>query len=459
MPIATTSPVTGEVIETFDELPAERLERCLELARVGAATMAATSPQQRAGWMSALATLLDAEADDLAATMTTEMGKPLAASRAEVAKCAAACRFYARHAAGFLAPEPVDAAAVGAAAAYTVYQPLGPVLAVMPWNFPLWQAARFAVPALMAGNVGLLKPASNVPRTALRLAELIGRAGFPAGAFQTLLIGADQVEAVLADRRVAAVTLTGSEAAGRAVAAAAGRYLKKAVLELGGSDPFIVMPSADVARAAAVAATARCQNNGQSCIAAKRFIVHTEVYPAFVRAFVDRMAALRVGDPMDPDTDVGPLATRQVRDDVAGQVADAVRHGASVLCGGTVPDRPGWWYPPTVLTGITPPMRIWSEEVFGPVAALYRVDSAAEAVALANGTAFGLGASVWSRDPEECHRFVTDLVAGMVFTNAMVASYPQLPFGGVKHSGFGRELSAHGLREFCNVKTVWTAPG
>ena len=459
MPIATTSPVTGEVIETFDELPAERLERCLELARVGAATMAATSPQQRAGWMSALATLLDAEADDLAATMTTEMGKPLAASRAEVAKCAAACRFYARHAAGFLAPEPVDAAAVGAAAAYTVYQPLGPVLAVMPWNFPLWQAARFAVPALMAGNVGLLKPASNVPRTALRLAELIGRAGFPAGAFQTLLIGADQVEAVLADRRVAAVTLTGSEAAGRAVAAAAGRYLKKAVLELGGSDPFIVMPSADVARAAAVAATARCQNNGQSCIAAKRFIVHTEVYPAFVRAFVDRMAALRVGDPMDPDTDVGPLATRQVRDDVAGQVADAVRHGASVLCGGTVPDRPGWWYPPTVLTGITPPMRIWSEEVFGPVAALYRVDSAAEAVALANGTAFGLGASVWSRDPEECHRFVTDLAAGMVFTNAMVASYPQLPFGGVKHSGFGRELSAHGLGEFCNVKTVWTAPG
>jgi succinate-semialdehyde dehydrogenase/glutarate-semialdehyde dehydrogenase len=325
----------------------------------------------------------------------------------------------------------------------------------MPWNFPLWQAMRFAAPALMAGNVGLLKHASNVPQTALFLQDLFVRAGFPAGSFQTLLIGSGQVEAVLTDPRVRAATLTGSEAAGRAVAETAGRVLKKTVLELGGSDPFVVMPSADVARAAAVATTARCQNNGQSCIAAKRFLVHADVYDQFAEAFVANMSALRVGDPMAEDTEVGPLATEQGREDVAGQVRDAVDRGATVRCGGRAPERPGWWYPPTVVADLTPQMRMWSEEVFGPVAGLYRVSSYDEAVEIANATDFGLGANAWTRDPEEQERFATDLDAGSVFLNGMVASHPALPFGGVKNSGYGRELSAHGIREFCNIKTVW----
>jgi succinate-semialdehyde dehydrogenase/glutarate-semialdehyde dehydrogenase len=335
------------------------------------------------------------------------------------------------------------------------WRPRRPVLAVMPWNFPLWQAMRFAAPALMAGNTGLLKHASNVPQTALYLGELFRRAGFPAGAFQTLLVGSDAVERILGDPRVRAATLTGSEAAGRSIAAIAGKHLKKTVLELGGSDPYIVMPSADVDRAAEVAATARCQNNGQSCIAAKRFIVHADVYDAFVDAFVARMAALAVGDPMDDATDVGPLATEQGRDDVAGQVDDATANGATVRCGGSAPDRAGWWYPPTVVTGITPQMRMYSEEVFGPVAGVYRVGSLDEAIDLANATTFGLGANAWTADPDERQRFVTDLEAGAVFVDGMVTSYPQLPFGGVKDSGYGRELSAAGIREFCNLKTVW----
>jgi succinate-semialdehyde dehydrogenase/glutarate-semialdehyde dehydrogenase len=387
------------------------------------------------------------------------MGKTLASAKAEVAKCANACRYYAERAEGYLADEPGDASAVKARRAYTTYQPIGPVLAVMPWNFPLWQAMRFAAPALMAGNTGLLKHASNVPQTALFMAELFERAGFPSGSFQTLLIGADKVERVLADRRVRAATLTGSEGAGRAVAAVAGRELKKMVLELGGSDPFVVMPSADVDRAAAVATTARCQNNGQSCIAAKRFIVHTDVYDAFAEAFVKHMAALTVGDPMDAGTDVGPLALRQGRDDVAEQVRDAVGHGATVLCGGEVPDRPGWWYPPTVVADLTPEMNMWADEVFGPVAGLYRVADYEQAVQLANSTDFGLGANAWTNDPEEQRRFTVDLDAGMVFVNGMVTSYPELPFGGVKNSGYGRELSGHGIREFCNIKTVWVGEG
>jgi succinate-semialdehyde dehydrogenase/glutarate-semialdehyde dehydrogenase len=307
----------------------------------------------------------------------------------------------------------------------------------------------------MAGNVGLLKHASNVPQTALYLEDLFRRAGFPGGSFQTLLIGSGQVERVLTDRRVRAATLTGSEAAGRAVAQIAGRELKKTVLELGGSDPFVVMPSADLDRAAQVAVTARCQNNGQSCIAAKRFLVHTDVYDGFAEAFVARMAALTVGDPAADGTDVGPLAIEQGRRDVAGQVRDAVERGARVLCGGQAPDRAGWWYPPTVVTDLTPQMRMWSEEVFGPVAGLYRVSSYQEAVELANGTDFGLGSNAWTTDPDEQERFATDLDAGSVFVNGMVTSYPELPFGGVKNSGYGRELSAHGMREFCNIKTVW----
>jgi succinate-semialdehyde dehydrogenase/glutarate-semialdehyde dehydrogenase len=326
---------------------------------------------------------------------------------------------------------------------------------VMPWNFPLWQAMRFAAPALMAGNVGLLKHASNVPQTALYLGDLFARAGFPDGAFQTLLIGSDQVERVLTDHRVRAATLTGSEEAGRAVAAIAGRELKKTVLELGGSDPFVVMPSADVERAAQVATTARCQNNGQSCIAAKRFIVHSDVYDAFAEAFVAAMSGLAVGDPMADGTAVGPLALEQGRDDIEGQVRDAVEHGATVLCGGTRLDGPGWFYPPTVVADITPKMRIFSEEVFGPVAGLYRVSSYEEAVDLANATSFGLGANAWTTDADEQQRFVADLDAGAVFVNGMVTSFPELPFGGVRNSGYGRELSAHGMREFCNLKTVW----
>jgi succinate-semialdehyde dehydrogenase/glutarate-semialdehyde dehydrogenase len=457
--IATTNPATGEVLKTFEPMSPEQVEERIGRAHAGFRKLRSTSFADRAGWLNAAADILDAEVDAVATMMTTEMGKTFASAKAEVTKCAKACRFYAQHAEGFLADEPADAKAVGAGRAYATYQPLGPVLAVMPWNFPLWQAMRFAAPALMAGNPGLLKHASNVPQTALFMEELFRRAGFPNGAFTTLLIGSDRVEAVLTDPRVRAATLTGSEAAGRAVAAIAGRELKKTVLELGGSDPFVVMPSADIDRAAAVATTARCQNNGQSCIAAKRFIVHADVYDAFAEAFVARMLALRMGDPMAGDTDVGPLALEQGRDDVDEQVRDAVAKGARVLCGGAPVDLPGWWYPPTVVTDLTTDMRMWSEEVFGPVAGLFRVGSYDEAVELANATAFGLGANAWTTDAGEQARFASDLDAGLVFINGMVTSYPELPFGGIKNSGYGRELSAHGIREFCNIKTVWVGAG
>jgi succinate-semialdehyde dehydrogenase/glutarate-semialdehyde dehydrogenase len=387
--------------------------------------------------------------------MTTEMGKTLKSARAEALKCAKACRFYAEHAEAFLADEPADPAAVGAKQAFSRYLPLGPVLAVMPWNFPLWQVMRFAAPALMAGNVGLLKHASNVPQTALFLEDLFSRAGFPDGAFQTLLIGSDLVERVLRDPRVMAATLTGSTPAGQSVASVAGHEIKKTVLELGGSDPFVVLPSADVDKAAEVGVVARCQNNGQSCIAAKRFIVHEAVADEFERRFVERMAALRLGDPMDDSTDLGPLATEQGRRDVEELMADAVDHGARVLVGGQRPDGPGWFYPATVVTGITPEMRMHSEEVFGPVAQLYRVADADEALEVANATGFGLGSNVWTNDPAEQERFIRDMVAGAVFVNGMTTSYPELPFGGVRISGYGRELSAHGIREFCNIKAIW----
>jgi succinate-semialdehyde dehydrogenase/glutarate-semialdehyde dehydrogenase len=455
MAIATVNPATGETLKVFDELSDEEVR-----SRIGRAvdtfwSYRTTTFAQRAERMRAAADLLDAEADGVARLMTTEMGKTLGAARAEATKCATAMRYYAEHAEAFLADEPADAPAVNASRAYARYQPLGVVLAVMPWNFPLWQVVRFAAPALMAGNVGLLKHASNVPQTALYLGELFTRAGFPAGCFQTLLISSRQVEAVLRDPRVAAATLTGSEPAGRSVAAIAGDEIKKTVLELGGSDAFVVMPSADLEKAAATAVTARVQNNGQSCIAAKRFIVHSAVYDEFTRLFVARMKALRVGDPADENTDVGPLATEQGRDDVEELVADAAGRGATVLCGGVSPDRPGWFYPPTVVTGITPEMKLYREEVFGPVASLYRVDSLDAALEVANATSFGLGANAWTTDPAEQQRLITELEAGAVFVNGMVTSFPQLPFGGIKRSGYGRELSAHGIREFCNVKTVW----
>jgi succinate-semialdehyde dehydrogenase / glutarate-semialdehyde dehydrogenase len=453
--IASVNPATGETMRTFDEMSEAAVEECLAAASAAHASYRQTGFGARAGWMRRAAGILDDEQDQVAAMMTTEMGKTLAAARQEVAKCAAACRYYADHAAQFLADEPADADAVGASRAYVSYQPLGPVLAVMPWNFPLWQVMRFAAPALMAGNVGLLKHASNVPQTALFLQELFARAGFPAGTFQTLLVGSSRIEAILNDDRVMATTLTGSEPAGRSVAAIAGRQIKKVVLELGGSDPFVVLPSADLAAAARVAAVARCLNNGQSCIAAKRFIVHDAVYDEFERLFVAEMSGKSVGDPMLDGTDVGPLASEQQRDDIEKLVTDAVANGAKALCGGAVPDRPGFYYPPTVLTGITPEMRVHSEEVFGPVATVYRVADTDAAIELANGTRFGLGASAWTNDQQETDRLIRDFAAGMVFLNGNVTSYPQLPFGGVKNSGHGRELSVQGIREFCNIKAVW----
>ncbi|GAA3929194.1 NADP-dependent succinic semialdehyde dehydrogenase [Actinoplanes auranticolor] len=459
MPIATTNPVTGELLKTFDAMAEDRIDQAIGRSVDGFRALRQTTFAQRAAWMRAAADLLDADSDDVAALMTLEMGKTLAAARAEVAKCATACRYYAEHAERFLADEPAEPSEVGAVRAYARYQPLGPVLAVMPWNFPLWQAMRFAAPALMAGNTGLLKHASNVPQTALYLGELFARAGFPAGAFQTLLVGSDAVERILTDPRVRAATLTGSEGAGRSIAAIAGRELKKTVLELGGSDPYVVLPTADLDRAAEVAATARCQNNGQSCIAAKRFIVHTDVYDQFVDAFVAHMSALTVGDPMMDTTDVGPLATEQGRRDAEEQVADAVGKGATVRCGGRAPEGAGWWYPPTVVTGITPDMRMYAEEVFAPVAGGYRAASLDEAIELANATSYGLGANAWTGDPDEQQRLVTELEAGAVFINGMVTSYPQLPFGGIKNSGYGRELSAAGIREFCNLKAVWVGDG
>ncbi|MEU9506192.1 NADP-dependent succinic semialdehyde dehydrogenase [Micromonospora sp. NPDC048170] len=459
MPIATINPATGQLLKSYDPMSAEQIDAAIERADLAYRQLRGTTIDQRGRWLNAAADLLEAERDETARLMTTEMGKTYTAAKAEVTKCASACRFYAAQAAGFLADEPADAGAVKATRAFVRYQPIGPVLAVMPWNFPLWQVLRFAAPALMAGNTGLLKHASNVPQTALLLEDLFRRAGFPEGAFTTLLVGSGEVDRVLSDPRVRAATLTGSEHAGRSIAQIAGRELKKTVLELGGSDPFVVMPSADLDRAAEVATTARCQNNGQSCIAAKRFIVHADVFDAFAERFATNMAALRVGDPMDPDTDVGPLASEGGRDEIHAQVRDAADQGATVLCGGEPPTGPGWFYPPTVVTDLRPEMRMWSEEVFGPVAGLYRVSSYDEAIEVANGTSFGLGSNAWTRDPQEQERFATDLDAGNVFVNGMTTSYPELPFGGVKNSGYGRELSALGMREFCNTKTVWVGEG
>jgi succinate-semialdehyde dehydrogenase/glutarate-semialdehyde dehydrogenase len=455
MAIATINPTTGETVSTFQPFGDEEIEDRIARAAGAFTSYRKTTFAQRAEWMNAAADILDAQAGDIAALMTLEMGKPRKQATAEVTKCAAGMRFYADNAERFLTDQAVDPEAVSASRAYVRWQPLGPVLAIMPWNFPLWQVIRFAAPALMAGNVGLLKHASNVPKTALRLQDVFLDAGFPPDAFQTLLIGSDAIEKVLTDPRVTAVTLTGSESAGRSVAGIAGREVKKSVLELGGSDPFVVMPSADLERAAEVATTARCQNNGQSCIAAKRFIVHADAIDEFQRLFVKNMSTLVVGDPMADSTDVGPLATEQGLRDVEEQVDDAVSHGAEILCGGHRLDRPGWFYPPTVVTGITSAMRMYREEVFGPVAQLYSVPDIDTAIALANDTDFGLGSNAWTTDPSEQDRFVDDLQAGLVFINGMTASYPALPFGGVRHSGYGRELSDLGIREFCNAKAVW----
>ncbi|MBL3664678.1 NADP-dependent succinic semialdehyde dehydrogenase [Streptomyces sp. M2CJ-2] len=458
MPIATVNPANGETLKTYQAMGEEEIERRLQLAEATFRTYRTTSFEERARLVHRAADLLDEDRQNIARVMTTEMGKPVKQARAEAAKCAKAMRWYADHAAELLADEEPDASDVkdsGASRVLVRYRPLGPVLAVMPWNFPLWQVVRFAAPTLMAGNVGLLKHASNVPQTALYLEDLFHRAGFTEGCFQTLLVGSAAVDEILRDERVKAATLTGSEPAGRAVASTAGEMVKKTVLELGGSDPFVVMPSADLDRAAEVAVTARVQNTGQSCIAAKRFIVHTDVYDAFAERFTAGMRALRTGDPMDEETDVGPLSSEQGRADLEELVDDAVRSGAGVLCGGERPDGPGWYYPPTVLTGITREMRVHREEAFGPVATLYRAADLDEAVLIANDSLFGLSSNVWTRDEAEVDRFVRDLEAGSVFVNGMTASHPAFPFGGVKRSGYGRELSGHGIREFCNITTVW----
>ena len=459
MPIATINPVTGETLETFDALTAAELDAKLQRAADAFERHRRTSLAERAEKMRRAGEILDAEKDRLARLMTTEMGKTLAAARAEAEKCAWVCRHYAEHAAGMLAPQAVDVG--GTARGEVHFLPLGAVLAVMPWNFPFWQVFRFAAPGLMAGNVGLLKHASNVPRCALAIEDVFRSAGFEEGVFQTLLVGSEAVAGMLDDERVAAATLTGSTPAGQSVAERAGRNLKKTVLELGGSDPFIVMPSADLDAAAKTAARARCINNGQSCIAAKRFIVHRDAADEFERRFVAAMEALRVGDPMADGTDVGPLATAAIRDEVDEQVRTSIAAGARVLTGGRRMDGPGFFYPPTILADIPEDAPAYREEVFGPVASLFRVAGIDEAIALANDSQFGLGSSVWTRDEAQRRRFVAEIEAGMTYVNAMVASDPRLPFGGVKHSGYGRELGVFGIHEFVNIKSVWieeTAP-
>jgi len=409
---------------------------------------------ERERWLERAAEILETETDRLGRIMTREMGKPIVAARAEAAKCALACRYYVKNGARLLADEPVE---LGSGKAYLRYEPIGPVLAVMPWNFPFWQVFRFAAPALMAGNTGLLKHASNVPDCAVAIEEIIRRAGFPEDVFQTLLIGSSEVQAVIDDPRVKAVTLTGSEGAGIAVASEAGRQIKKTVLELGGSDPFIVMPSADLDRAVKTAVEARAINNGQSCIAAKRFIVDSRVAGEFERRFVAGMEALLVGDPMEESTQLGPLATAQILEGLDDQVQRSVKMGARALTGGHRLDRPGNYYAPTVLVDAPRESPAYREELFGPVAVLFRANGIDDAIRLANDTEFGLGASVWTNDVGEQARFTSEIEAGMVFVNSMVASDPRLPFGGVKRSGYGRELSGYGIREFVNIKTVRVA--
>ncbi len=455
MSISSTDPRTGQIRQTFTPLAEAALEHKLELASRAFASWRKSSFAERSAVLSKAAELLENEKQALGRLMTEEMGKTLVSAVAEAEKCAKACRHYAEHGSAALADEAV---ATEAAESFVRYLPLGPVLAVMPWNFPFWQVFRFAAPALMAGNVGLLKHASNVPRSALAIEDLLRRAGLPDGAFQTLLIGSDLVARVLGDARVVAATLTGSEGAGAAVGGQAGKLVKPTVLELGGSDAFVVMPSADLDAALKAAVASRTLNNGQSCINAKRFIVHRDVYDEFEQRLVAAFEKLRVGDPMLPETEIGPLALASVRDDVMSQVERSIAAGARRLTGAQRIDQPGFWFQPGVLANIPENAPVFGEEVFGPVAALYRVSDIAAAIELANRSRYGLGSSVWTNEEQEQRRFVDELEAGQTFVNAMVASDPRLPFGGVKQSGYGRELGVHGIRAFVNAKTVYVAP-
>ncbi|HYR74422.1 MAG TPA: NAD-dependent succinate-semialdehyde dehydrogenase [Pyrinomonadaceae bacterium] len=457
MAIASINPATGETLETFDALSEQQLEDKLQRAAETFRIHRRTTFAERTPMMLRAAEILENEKKEFARLMTIEMGKPIQAAVQETEKCAWVCRYYAEHAERHLADEIIE---TNATMSFVRFQPLGVVLAIMPWNFPFWQVFRFAAPALMAGNVGLLKHASNVPQCALAIEDIFRRAGFLDGAFQTLLIGSEEVQRVLEDPRVTAATLTGSEPAGRSVASIAGKQIKKTVLELGGSDPFIVMPSADLEAATATAVKARTINNGQSCIAAKRFIVHAQIYDEFEKRFVESMKALRIGDPMDEATNIGPLATAQILKDLEEQVQVSVAAGAKILTGGQKFKADGDlaggnFYEPTVLADIPKDSPACRDELFGPVASLFRVANIDEAIELANDTPFGLGSAAWTNDESDLKRFVEELEAGSVFINGMVASDPRLPFGGVKHSGYGRELGEFGIREFVNIKTVW----
>jgi succinate-semialdehyde dehydrogenase / glutarate-semialdehyde dehydrogenase len=450
--ISTVNPATGEEVTTFEALTEEEVEGKIQRAADTFREYRKTSFAERSRMMLRAAEILGDEAEEFGRLMTSEMGKTLAAATAEAQKCARGCRYYAENAERFMADEEIE---LEGARTYVRYEPIGPILAIMPWNFPFWQVFRHAAPALMAGNVILLKHASNVPQCALAIEDIIHRAGFPEGALQTLLIGSDKVQPVIDDPRVRAVTLTGSEGAGRSVGAEAGENIKPSVLELGGSDPFIVMPSADLEKAVSTAVTSRTLNNGQSCVNAKRIIVHEEIADEFERRFVESMAALTVGDPMSEETDMGPLATSQMLEDVADQVRKSVQAGARVLTGGEPMDEPGNFYPPTVITDIPKESPAYQEEIFGPVASLFRVGDIDEAIRLANDTSFGLSSSAWTNDPDEQERFINEIEAGMVYVNRMTESTPEIPFGGAKNSGYGRELSHFGIHEFTNVKTVW----
>jgi succinate-semialdehyde dehydrogenase / glutarate-semialdehyde dehydrogenase len=452
MAIQTINPTNGELLKSFAPLSAAQLEQKIQLAQSTFAKFRGLRFAERGRMMRKAADILEAEKLELAHLMTLEMGKTLRSAVEEAVKCAWACRFYAENGERFLADELIETTAKKS---YVRYQPLGVILVIMPWNYPFWQVFRFIAPGLMAGNVGLLKHASNVPQCALKIEEILLQAGFPEGAFQTLLIGSDRVDAVLADSRIAAATLTGSEEAGVKVGTGAASRIKKVVLELGGSDPFIVMPSANLEEAIRTGVKARTLNNGQSCIAAKRFIIAEEIADQFERGFVEKMEALKLGDPFDEQTDVGPLATADAVESLHADVRKTVEAGAKVLTGGRPANLPGNFYLPTVLTRIPETSPAYREELFGPVASLFRVKSLEEAIHLANDSRFGLGASAWTNDTEEQERFVNELEAGMVFINQMVASDPRVPFGGVKRSGYGRELSVYGIREFTNIKTVW----
>ncbi|MDQ3674908.1 MAG: NAD-dependent succinate-semialdehyde dehydrogenase [Gemmatimonadota bacterium] len=456
MAISTTNPATGKTLRTFEAFSSQRVAACLDIAARAARAHRRTSFADRARCMIRAAEILEAEKRRLGELMTLEMGKPIAAAIAEAEKCAAACRYYAANAESFLADRPVE---TEGGKSWVAFQPLGVVLAVMPWNFPFWQVFRFAAPALMAGNVGILKHSSNVPQCALSIEDVFLRAGFGDGVFQTLLIGSEAVENLIADARIAAVTLTGSEGAGRSVAGAAGKHLKKCVVELGGSDPFVVMPSADLDAAVSTAVTARMINNGQSCIAAKRFIVHDDIYDSFVKQLVARVSEIRIGDPMDETTQLGPLATSAIRDELEAQVRASVAAGAKILTGGNRIEGDGYFYAPTVLADIAAKSPAAQEELFGPVASVFRASDLDDAIAIANGTRFGLGASAWTRDKKEEARFVEEIESGLLFINGMVASDPRLPFGGVKSSGFGRELGEFGILEFVNIKSVKSVDG